>query len=177
MYFCLYNGQKKRRKTPCLGLSPLRQYKDNTFSREMQIALTFRNNPRNVKRRVLHKTGFAMYYITRRTFGVFLGALHAHRCTQMHIDFVIVAIFFPEILQNTDVLLLLHKIQADAKCPPIRNKDRVYTLACEGFAAIVPYLFVSHRSHVIRYASSWKTKTYGTRGADTSKQHRNPTFH
>ena len=31
------------------GLSPLRCYKDNTFSREIQIALTFRNTPRNVK--------------------------------------------------------------------------------------------------------------------------------
>ena len=36
----------------------------------MQIALTFRNNLWNVKRRVLHKRGSAMCYITR------LGALH-----------------------------------------------------------------------------------------------------
>ena len=31
----------------------------------MQIALTFRNNPRNFKRRVLHKRGLATSYITR----------------------------------------------------------------------------------------------------------------
>ena len=35
----------------------------------MQIALTFRNNLRNVKRRVLHTRGFAMYYITRAEVG------------------------------------------------------------------------------------------------------------
>ena len=32
----------------------------------MQIVLTFRNNPSNVKRRVLHTRGFAMCYITKR---------------------------------------------------------------------------------------------------------------
>ena len=35
----------------------------------MQIALTFRNNLWNVKRRVLHTRGFAMYYITRAEVG------------------------------------------------------------------------------------------------------------
>ncbi|MGM9696223.1 MAG: hypothetical protein ACI3X8_05055, partial [Alloprevotella sp.] len=58
-------GPKKEERTLCLGLFPLRYYKDNTFSREKQIALTFRNNPRNVKRRVLHTRGVAMCYITR----------------------------------------------------------------------------------------------------------------
>ena len=58
-------GAKKEERTPCLGLFPLRYYKDNTFLREMQIALTFRNIPSNVKRRVLHKRGSPMYYITR----------------------------------------------------------------------------------------------------------------
>ena len=43
-------------------------YKDNTFSAEMQIDLTFRNNLRNVKRRVLHTRAAAMYYITREYF-------------------------------------------------------------------------------------------------------------
>ena len=69
MFFFLYIGQKKEEKAPCLGLSPLRYYKDNTFSREMQVALTFRNTLRNVKRRVLHTRGFAMYYITRAEVG------------------------------------------------------------------------------------------------------------
>ena len=32
----------------------------------MQIHLTYRNTLRNVKRRVLHTLGLAMYYITRR---------------------------------------------------------------------------------------------------------------
>ena len=32
----------------------------------MQIHLTYRNTLRNVKRRVLHTQGLAMYYITRR---------------------------------------------------------------------------------------------------------------
>ena len=32
----------------------------------MQIQLTYRNTLRNVKRRVLHTQGLAMYYITRR---------------------------------------------------------------------------------------------------------------
>ena len=40
---------KKRREPPVYGLSPLRCYKDTIFSREMQIALTFRNTPPNVK--------------------------------------------------------------------------------------------------------------------------------
>ena len=44
MYFFLYIGQKKEERTPCLGLFPLRYYKDNIFFREMQIALTFRNS-------------------------------------------------------------------------------------------------------------------------------------
>ena len=58
--------RKKKRRTPlCLGHSPLRQDKDNTFSFEIQISLTYRNNFRNVKRRVLHTRGFAMCYITR----------------------------------------------------------------------------------------------------------------
>ena len=35
----------------------------------MQIALTFRNNLRNVKRRVLHTRGFRMCYITRPRLG------------------------------------------------------------------------------------------------------------
>ena len=70
MYFFLYNGAKKEEKTPCFGLFPHRYYKDNTFSREMQIELTFRNSLRNVKRRLLHTWGFVMYYITRRCSGV-----------------------------------------------------------------------------------------------------------
>ena len=56
---------KKRRKPFVYGLSPLRQYKDNTFFAEKQIHLTYRNSLRNVKRRVLHNLAFAMYYITR----------------------------------------------------------------------------------------------------------------
>ena len=40
---------KKEEKTPVCGLSPLRQDKDTTFSREIQIALTSRNTLRNVK--------------------------------------------------------------------------------------------------------------------------------
>ena len=35
----------------------------------MQIALTFRNNLRNVKRRVLHTRGLRMCYITRPRLG------------------------------------------------------------------------------------------------------------
>ena len=41
--------QKKRRKPRLYGLSPLRWYKDNTISAEIQIALTFRNTRANVK--------------------------------------------------------------------------------------------------------------------------------
>ena len=70
MYFFPYFVQKKEDRTLCLALSPLRQYNTNTFSREMQIDLIFRNSPRNVKRRVLHTWGFVMYYITRRCSGV-----------------------------------------------------------------------------------------------------------
>ena len=40
-------------------------YKDTTFSAEIQIELTYRNTLSNVKRRVLHKRGSRMYYITR----------------------------------------------------------------------------------------------------------------
>ena len=41
-------GQKKRRKPSIYGLSPLRKYKDNTFSHEDQIALTLRNTPLDI---------------------------------------------------------------------------------------------------------------------------------
>ena len=44
-----YFGKKKRRKPRVYGLSPLRWYKDNTFSARIQIALTFRNTLANVK--------------------------------------------------------------------------------------------------------------------------------
>ena len=64
MFFPLYNGLKKRREPCVLGLSPLCYYKDTTFSAEIQIALTYRNSLRNVKRRVLHTRAPAMYYIT-----------------------------------------------------------------------------------------------------------------
>ena len=57
---------EKKEKTRINGLSPLRQDKDTTFSREIQIDLTYRNTLRNVKRRVLHTLGSAMCYITRR---------------------------------------------------------------------------------------------------------------
>ena len=43
----------------------------------MQIVLTFRNNLRNVKRRVLHTRGSAMYYITR------LGSLRSLVSTKL----------------------------------------------------------------------------------------------
>ena len=37
-------SQHKKRRKPCVyGLSPLCYYKDNTFSRETQTPLTFRN--------------------------------------------------------------------------------------------------------------------------------------
>ena len=42
-------GQKKRRKPAVYGLSPLRQYKDKPFSCKIQITLTLRNIPPNVK--------------------------------------------------------------------------------------------------------------------------------
>ena len=42
---------KKAEKVPCLGLSPLRSYKDNTFFREIQIALTYRNTLEMLKTR------------------------------------------------------------------------------------------------------------------------------
>ena len=41
-------------------------YKDNTFSREIQIALTFEHNPEMLKCSDLHKLGSVMCYITRR---------------------------------------------------------------------------------------------------------------
>ena len=78
MVFLAHFPQKKRRKPFVYGLSPLRQYKDNTFLREMQIHLTYRNSLRNVKRRVLHNLAFAMYYITR------LGSQRANgRCSTL----------------------------------------------------------------------------------------------
>ena len=40
---------KKEEKAPCLGRSPLRYYKDNTFFREIQIALTYRNTSEMLK--------------------------------------------------------------------------------------------------------------------------------
>ena len=55
-----------------------------------------------------------MLYYEAYFLGYFLG-----HC--MHIDFVIVAIFFPEILQNTDVLLLLHKIRGGAHVPSYQS--------------------------------------------------------
>ena len=69
MVFWALFPQKKRRKPFVYGHSPLHKYKDNTFSAEIQIALTYRNTLRNVKRRVLHTRGFARCYITRPSFG------------------------------------------------------------------------------------------------------------
>ena len=40
---------KKEERAPCLRALSSSLYKYTTFSREKQIALTFRNNPRNVK--------------------------------------------------------------------------------------------------------------------------------
>ena len=48
------------------GLSPLRCYKDNTFLREIQIALTFEYNSEMLKCSDLQQRGSAMCYITRR---------------------------------------------------------------------------------------------------------------
>ena len=58
--------QKKEEKTQCLQALSSSLYKYTTFFAEIQIALTFRNSPRNVKRRVLHKRASGMCYITRR---------------------------------------------------------------------------------------------------------------
>ena len=63
-----FSGQKKRREPQCLGLSPLRYYKDNTFSTETQIALTFRNTLQLLKYSDLQQTGSGVLYITRRGF-------------------------------------------------------------------------------------------------------------
>ena len=41
--------QKKWREPACNGLPPFSYYKDNTFSTEIQIVLTLRNTPSNVK--------------------------------------------------------------------------------------------------------------------------------
>ena len=57
--------QKKRREPFVYGLSPLRCYKDNTFSREMQIALTFEYKSEMLKCSDLQQTGSNLYYITR----------------------------------------------------------------------------------------------------------------
>ena len=56
---------KKEEKAPCLGLSPLRQYKDNTFFREIQIALTFRNTSEMLKDEFCTYEGLQL----RRSFG------------------------------------------------------------------------------------------------------------
>ena len=76
MVFWALFPQKKRRKPFVYGHSPLRQDKDNTFSAEIQIALTYRNTLRNVKRRLLHTLGFDMYYITRASLGRFAPSFH-----------------------------------------------------------------------------------------------------
>ena len=56
---------KKRREPACLGLSPLFYDKDNTFSAEIQIALTFRNTPQTSICSDLQQTGSDRCYITR----------------------------------------------------------------------------------------------------------------
>ena len=58
-------GPKKRRKPFVYGLSPLRWYKDNTFSAATQIALTFRNTFQMRICSDLQQTGSGAYYITR----------------------------------------------------------------------------------------------------------------
>ena len=68
MCYIHYMGQKKRRKPLVWGSLLFASTKIINFSREMQIALTFRNVLRNVKRRVLHTLGLWMCYITRRAF-------------------------------------------------------------------------------------------------------------
>ena len=58
-------GEQKEEKTLYLRVLSSSLYKDNTFSAEMQIVLTYRNILRNVKRLVLHTRASAMCYITR----------------------------------------------------------------------------------------------------------------
>ena len=49
-----------------MGLSPRRYYKDNIFSREIQIALTLEYKSEMLKCSDLQQRGSAMFYITRR---------------------------------------------------------------------------------------------------------------
>ena len=56
---------KKKEKAPFLELSPLRQYKDNTFFREIQITLTYRNTSEMLKDEFCTCEGLQL----RRSFG------------------------------------------------------------------------------------------------------------
>ena len=49
------------------GLSPLRCYKDNTFSREIQIALTFEYKSEMLKCSDLQQRASPVYYLYGRT--------------------------------------------------------------------------------------------------------------
>ena len=64
------SGHKKRRKPCVYGLSPLCYYKDNTFSRETQILLTFRNTVQLLKCSDLQQTGMELYYLTRQNLPI-----------------------------------------------------------------------------------------------------------
>ena len=58
---------QKEERAPCLRALSSSLYKFTTFSREKQIALTFRNNPRNVKmtRFAQASRSQVLYYDTR----------------------------------------------------------------------------------------------------------------
>ena len=72
-----------------MGLSPLRYYKDNIFSCEIQIALTLEYKSEMLKCSDLQQRGSAMYYITRRAPKASIRARNGMLSRGIPMDFVI----------------------------------------------------------------------------------------
>ena len=146
----------------------------------MQIDLTFRNNPRNVKRRVLHNLGSRMCYITRpRTIAQrLLRNLSFNGCFAALVSMIASRPSFmfqrkPAVSWFRRILRLLVR----------QHRGRFYNdsfykgwfhigwlsffLGCLHDSRTASFCFSF--GHVARYAPSRKAKTYGTIAENSSQ--------
>ena len=115
---------KKEERTQCLRALSSSQYKYTTFSREIQIALTFRNNRRNVKmQRFAADGGWQVLYYEGLVSAALLPCLSRYIRLPSFIVSVLVPTAGP--LINARETLWI-------------RKGRFYKLACDEFSAIVP---------------------------------------
>ena len=129
----------------------------------MQIDLTFRNNPRNVKRRVLHKLGSRMCYITGpRTI--------AQRLLRDLVSGFNGSLRFPGFVASfgcqLDSIEVGSITVASIKVGSIKV-GFLFFLGCLHDSRTASFCFSF--GHVARYAPSRKAKTYGTIAENSSQ--------